>query len=353
MTKKLLLLAASVMLLGASCIQVSGTGSAGNDGGLWKSGDKGAHWAPASSVVTVGSPKSFSGLNVTKLAFDPSDAKAIYAGTASGMFYSYDSAASWTLAGAVGAVGISGLAIHPTDKCTVYVGTSNRISRTRDCSRTWDTVYVDSRPTSRIVDVAADFFNPTVVYAATSAGDLLKSADNGNSWSAIKRFDGEIGGLVMSHADSRVLWVVLKSKGIWKSTDAGANWTDLTPEFGAFANALVNVRLIEDRATPNAWLTASNYGVLRTTTGGDSWKSIPLLTPAGSTVIYSLAVNPKNSAELWYGTANTLYHSVNAGAKWTTARLPTSRAATDLMVDPSNENVLYMGTTQPQKKQGL
>ena len=82
LVRKIVIASSALLLLGAGCIQVKSGGTAGgNDGGVFKSGDHGVVWQQKSAVATVGQPKSIGGLNVTEIAFDPSDSKAVYAGT--------------------------------------------------------------------------------------------------------------------------------------------------------------------------------------------------------------------------------------------------------------------------------
>lgn len=353
-TAKLALLAASLLLVGQGCIQITGTGSSSNTaGGVFRSTDRGSSWQQKSSIASVGAARSFSGANVTTLAFDPSDKKALYAGTEGGLFFSYDGGDAWQGANALGAVGVASVAVSPTDKCAVFVGTGNKVMRTDDCSRSWTNVYFDPRAGTRITSVKIDFFNPSNVYAATSQGDFLKSTDSGASWSPIHRFDNEIRQVLMTSADSRVMYVVTRNKGLWKTTDGGANWTDLSPGMGAFAGALDNMMIAEDVAKGGSLIAASNYGLLRTIDAGATWKAVTLLTPPGSTVIYSLAVSPKDSNFLAYGTLSTLYRSVDGGAKWTTSRLPSARAATTLLIDPTDDSTIYMGTTLIKQNTGF
>ncbi len=148
-------------------------------------------------------------------------------------------------------------------------------------------------------------------------------------------------------------YVVTKSKGLWKSTDAGANWTDLSKAFSAFKGALDRMILAEDRAAAGSLVVASQYGLVKSTDAGETWKSIPILTPPGASVIYSLAVSPKDSNAIFYGTASTLYRTADGGAKWVTTKLPTTRAATTLLADPSSDATMYMGTTLFQQKSGF
>jgi photosystem II stability/assembly factor-like uncharacterized protein len=348
------LIAASLLLVGQGCIQVTGSKPSATDGGVFRSADRGAVWVQKSSLAVVGQARTFGGVNVTTLALDPTDKKAVYAGTEdAGLFFSYDGAESWQHASGLGRVRVTAVAVSPADKCTVFAATGNKVMRTTDCSRTWENVYFDPRPDTRVTSVKVDFFNAVTVYAATNQGDFLRSGDGGGSWSPIHRFENEIRQVLMASSDSRTLYVVTKSKGLWKSTDAGATWTDLAPGFGDFAGSLDQMILAEDVSKPGTLVAASNYGLLKSEDAGATWKAIPLLTPPGSTVIYSLAVSPKDSNAIWYGTVNTLYRTSDGGAKWTTTRLPTTRAATTLLVDPTNDSTLYMGTTLFKQQQGL
>ena len=351
--KRLLLLAASLLLVGQGCIQITTGGSANQLGGVFRSGDRGASWQPKSSIASVGQARSFSGSNVTAIAFDPSDHKTIYAGTDAGLLYSLDRGDAWQGATTLGAVPIAAVAVSPNDKCVVFAATGGKVMRTGDCARTWDNVYFDPRGATRITSVKVDHFNPQLVYASTSQGDLLKSTDSGSSWSPIHRFDNLIRQIVMTAADSRVMYVVTQNKGLWKTTDAGATWTDLSPGLGAFAGALDNMIVVEDVARGNSLVAASNYGLLRTIDGGATWKALTLLTPPGSTVIYSLAVSPKDSNYLVYGTVNTLYRSADGGGKWTTSKLPSTHTATNLQFDPTDDSTVFMGTSLIKQNTGF
>lgn len=342
---KLALAVASLLLAGQGCIQITGTPKGGNDGGVFRSTDRGTTWLQKSAIATVGQARGFANLNITTMALDPSDKRAVYAGTEEGLVYSLDGAESWQGAAALGRVRVSSIAVSPSDKCTVYVGVGNRVMRTTDCTRTWENVYLDPRGDARVNSVKVDHFNAANVFAATSKGDVLKSADGGASWAPIHRFGDEVRQMLMTAGDSRVMYAATRGKGIWKTTDAGATWTDVSAGLGAFAGALDNIIMSEDVARGNSLLIASNYGLLRTVDGGATWQPLTLLTPPGSTVIYSLAVSPKDSNFVAYGTINTLYRSVDGGAKWTTTKMPTTRAATTLLIDPSDDKTIYMGTT--------
>jgi hypothetical protein len=68
-----------------------------------------------------------------------------------------------------------------------------------------------------------------------------------------------------------------------------------------------------------------------------------LVTPEDQANIYSIAVDPSNSNNLYYGTNSSFYRSKDAGNSWIAKKLPTTLAASVLKVYPKNSNIIYMG----------
>jgi len=128
--------------------------------------------------------------------------------------------------------------------------------------------------------------------------------------------------------------------------DGGQTWTDLSKAYKDFAGAREFSDMAQAISEPKTLIIASKFGLIRTVDEGDAWSKVDLLTAPGSTVIYSLAIDPKDPNALYYGTSTTFYRSPNGGVNWVPKKLPTSRSATYLRVDQSNSNVLYMGVTR-------
>lgn len=342
-----LLMSGALILLGVGCIQFSGTaGNTGLDGGIFKSVNKGETWTQTSAIATAEGPKTLGGQDITALAQDPSDPKVLYAGTSGqGLFFTLDGAKSWQKSDALGSAVVSSVAVSSADKCHIFAATGNRIFRSVDCARTFQNVYLDPRADAAIRDITIDHFSAKAIYAATSKGDFLRSTDNGDSWSPVHRFDTDIRQVLMRSNDSRIMYVATLRRGLWKTSDGGANWVELNESLGDFSGATDNLLMAETPAGGDSLIIASNYGLLRTADGGATWEDIPLLTPAGSTAIHSLAVSPKDANAIYYGTASTFYRTFDGGAKWITATNPTSRVVTTLLVDASDDATLYLGTT--------
>jgi photosystem II stability/assembly factor-like uncharacterized protein len=344
-------IAVALALMGAGCVTIGGssTTSPASDGGVFKSANKGDTWTQKVSLPTIdGSRRTIGSVSVSTIVQDQNDSEAIYIGTAdNGMFYSYDGGNSWRQPAQADRGRIPSIAVNPKEKCTVYVAKLNQLIKTKDCSRSWAVSYLDTRQDNVATSVVVDFYNPDIIYVGMQSGDLYKSSDAGATWKLLYScYKTPIVRVVMSTNDSRKLYVALKGQGIWRSDDAGLTWKDLSVGYKDFSGAKEFMDIALVPAEPKTVMFASKFGILRSNDGGDTWEKVDLLTPPGTTLIYSLAVDPRDKSIIYYGTATTFYRTTNGGSNWVPKKLPTSRAATVLMVDRSNSDVLYLGTTK-------
>jgi photosystem II stability/assembly factor-like uncharacterized protein len=342
-------LLATLVLTGAGCVTVnsSGSGATGADGGLWRSGNRGDAWAQKAALPRTDGTKANNGnINVTTVVQDPSDPKALYVGTTdNGLFYSYDGGESWLQPVLLTKGRIPALAVDPKNRCRVYVAIENKLVKTEDCSRTWATTYLDARPDKATAAVLVDFYNPSVLWVANDAGDVLRSTDGGASWSSVKQFGSPVVKFIMSPTDSRRLYVATKNAGVWRTDDGGANFIDLSENYKDIENSRDLYDMAIGISDPNTLILAVKEGLLRSKNMGEKWEDMSLLTPAATTAILSVAIDPKDVNFLYYGTSTTFYKTVNGGVNWIPKKLPTTRAATSLLVDSADSSVLYLGTT--------
>lgn len=337
-------IAALLVFAGAGCITIGAPSKSGIDGGIWKSVNKGRDWAQSNAAPTASGLGNINGINITDLVFDPQDNKAIYLASAgSGLFYTWDGTQSWKYVDSLGMGYINSVAIDHKYKCTLYAALQNKIWKSIDCARSWKNQYFDTRSEIYVSAVAVDPASSNIVYGGLSGGDLLKSADGGASWNTIRRFGNKIQKIFIHPKNSNLVFVIMQNNGLWKSKDAGANWTDLRSKMEKFPGANEIYDFDVDKEAKTMYLT-SIYGIVLSEDLGESWRKIDLLTPPGSTRIYSFAVNPNNAQEIYYSTANTFYSSFDGGKNWTTKKLPTGRVGTALLVDPQNSSLIYLGT---------
>lgn len=328
---------------GAGCLQFNSSQSA-NNGGFFKSVNAGNDWLQKSNLLSVGAPRSFASADVISIVQDPSDRLALYAGTAqNGLLYSYDAGESWQQARYIATGRVSAVAVDPQEKCRIYAGASSRILKSDDCNRSFSEIFRgESEITSLIINPSAS----NIIYAGTATGFLLKSVDAGKTWTPLKNFNGRIVDVVLDPKENNTLYAAVLRRGVWKSENAGQDWLDLSKGFKSLSGALEMKKLVISRVSSQTLILASKYGLIRTSDGGDVWEPIKLLTPAGKFDIYSLAIDPKNNDKIYYSTASLFYKTQNGGATWETKKPPSSRAATALLVDAADSNVILVGVTK-------
>jgi photosystem II stability/assembly factor-like uncharacterized protein len=227
-------------------------------GGLWKTIDAGNSWTP----VTDGQITSSS---VGAVAVSESNPYVVYIGMGEscirgnimpgdGVYKSIDAGKTWAKVGFGGVDAISRIRIHPTNPDIVYVAAFGQyygpseergVFKTTDGGKTWKrTLFRD--PRSGAVDLAIDTNNPNVMFAAlweayrieyqmSSGGPgsgLYKSTDGGETWTEITRNPGLPAGMVgrigvaLTAADSNRVYALIENEkgGLYVSDDAGANW---------------------------------------------------------------------------------------------------------------------------------
>lgn len=342
-----------VVLILPGCIKIKSSSDSGPTaeslGGIYKSVTQGDSWASSSRIASVSDDRpSFGGFNVTSVVIDPQDQQAMYVGTENhGLFLSYDGGESWQQFKTLAEGRIESIAVHPQNKCMIFVSMRNTILRSEDCSRTWQRVYFDSRVNTRVTTLAIDWFDPTILYAGTSEGEVLKSIDTGQSWATVLRADNNIKDIIIG-ADTRHAFVGTEYNGIFVTKDKGATWTHRYDEIQEKGSVEDLTDMTLDFRN-NVLIIATKHGLMRTADMGATWESVPLVAPEDSSTIYTVAVNPADNNEIYYGTAVAFFKSLDGGKNWISSQLPTPSIPRVLVVHPGEHNKLYLGFQRIEK----
>ena len=230
-----------------------------------------------------------------------------------------------------------------------------------------------SLTTGRISDVAVDPKNPSVWYVAAAAGNLWKTENRGNTWTAIFDEYGSysLGAVTVDPKDSNIVWLgtgennnqrsVSFGDGIYKSTDAGKTWKRMGLENSEHIQNIVidprNSSVVYVTAIGPLWSSGGDRGLYKTTDGGQTWKAV--LTVSADTGVTDLVMDPKNPDVLYAaayqrrravgqliggGPESGLFKSTNGGQTWTklTKGLPTVELGRiGLGVNWKNPRTLY------------
>lgn len=346
-------------LAGLSVLALAGAGCFGGDtasvgtGGFWQSEDAGASWTQRVALPGEHSVGSISNVDIIAIEVDPQDDSVYYVGTASdGLLYSYDAGATWQRPEEplVRSGRVRGVEVDPRSVCTYYVLKSDRVLKTTTCGRTFATeTYVESRSDEALTDLVLDWYAPDTLYITTTAGDVIRTKDGGTTWSTIYRVKDEMSAIMVSNADSRILLAGSKRHGMYRSTDAGATWTELEDTLKETFRESDNFYDVAQTADGKTIYMSSEYGLLASKDNGATWSDVPLITARGEIDILALAVDPADGNVVQYGTSSTLYRSTSGGSAWTTEELPSSRAASALLVHPNNSGLTFLGVEQQEE----
>ncbi|NCN07303.1 hypothetical protein GW933_01275 [Candidatus Falkowbacteria bacterium] len=336
-----------IALLVSGCtISIGGNSKKVVDGGVYKSIDGSATWNQVAVVPTAnGKVASISNVDIRRMIFDPSDYNTIYLSTETdGVVYTNNGGDNWNQFKQFVGQKIRSIGVDAKDKCNLYVLSANKLYKSTDCGRFWTDVYVHQNADVILTDVLVDYFNSSIIYMTTSVGEVLKSTDSGMAWATVNRVDrGVFLDLAIDPKNSRIVYAATEKHGVYKTIDGGATWESLGIGLKAYAGSQEYRSLIIDQSAKNSLILISKFGMLRTQDGGTTWEVIELLPASKKTTIYSAAINPRDSQEIYYATRTTLVKSTDGGKTWSSQDLPTTRSANKIIINPTNPDIVYLG----------
>lgn len=314
-------------------------------GGLFKTMDNGVSWQQLGAVSAVDGKKlDIFALDTSVLAVDPGDPKAFYMGTfADGLFFTYDAGASWQLARSFGQKAVIDVAIDPKNKCNIYVTAVGRVFQSTDCNRSWREIYSDNNKYELIYSVVVDHFNSNNIYISNNRGDVIKSADAGQTWQILKNLGGAVRKLVMDPKDSRLMMAAVDGKGLFKTTNAGQSWQDMSEQL---KDIKANKGFRDLIAAPSAlgfYLLAVDKGLFQTANYGEDWTEVNLISKENRANINALAVSHFNEKMIYYLTDTTFYATLDGGQNWSSRKLPSPRQGSRILASPVKDGAVYIG----------
>ncbi|HEX8709534.1 MAG TPA: hypothetical protein VF723_14915, partial [Pyrinomonadaceae bacterium] len=323
-------------------------------GGVWKTVDGGVNWLPISDGF-------FGTGSVGAIGVCDSDPNVIYVGMGEspvrgnvshgdGVYKSTDAGKTWKRVGLEDTRQIGRVRVHPRNPDIVYVAALGHIFganeqrgvfRSKDGGKTWERVLYRSEKAGAI-DLTFDPTNPNILYAGFwevrrapwtlesggAGGGIFKSTDGGDSWTELTRNEGLpkgiIGklGLTVSPANPDRLWAIIEAEdgGVFRSDNAGKTWTRVNDERKLRQRAWYYTRIYADPQNAES-VYVLNTGFYRSNDGGKTFNAISV--PHGDNHDLWIAPNdPQRMIESNDGGANV---SVNGGKTWTDEDQPTAQ----------------------------
>jgi photosystem II stability/assembly factor-like uncharacterized protein len=294
-------------------------------GGVWKTTDGGSNWKNISD--------KYFGSSIGAVAVAPSDENVIYVGEGEntmrgnvseglgGVWRSDDGGRTWRNIGLKDGRHIIRLVIHPRDPNTVWAAVMGHlfgpnemrgIYKTTDGGKTWrKTLYVNNQTGAS--DLVMEAGNPQTLYAGT--------------WRLIRTpYSLESGG---------------EGSGLWKSTDGGESWTNISAKKGLPKGTWGIVGVAVAPSNPDKVYTIvenANGGLFASNDGGETWTLTSNSNDIRQRAWYytKVYVDPKNENLVYAPNVNFML-SRDGGRTFQSVRTPHGDHH-DLWIDPEDGN---------------
>ncbi|MGE0123058.1 MAG: glycosyl hydrolase [Vicinamibacterales bacterium] len=324
-------------------------------GGAWKTTDGGTTWAP----MTDGKIRSSS---IGALGVCQADPDVVYIGggevqfrgniiQGDGVYRTGDGGQTWTHVGLRDSQAVARLRVHPTNCDTVVAAVfgppynehpERGVFKSTDGGTTWrKTLFRDGR--TGAVDLSIDPANPQVMFASlweafrtpwsmSSGGPgsgLFKSTDGGDTWTEITRNPGLPAGLwgkvgvSVSPVDGGRVYAIIENEaagGLYVSDDAGASWRQTSDNRNIRQRAFYYSRLVADTKDKDT-VYILNVQFFKSTDAGKTTTTIRV--PHGDN--HDLWISATDSQRMVQSNDGGANVTVNGGRSWTGQDYPTGQ----------------------------
>ena len=189
--------------------------------------------------------------------------------------------------------------------------------------------------------------------------EIQSSVTSGSSWVSVNPvgmfynltgsnyISGRTNSIAFHPSNPSIFYIAAAQGGVWKTTDAGANWTVLTDGLSSIASGAIAI----DKNNPNVLYYGTgelNFsgdcqygdGMFKSTDAGVTWNKI---VPYSTCSHYStIIVNPSNSNFVYAAGSSGIFKSTNAGSTWT--KVNSTVNVTSLVMDFTVTANLYAST---------
>ncbi len=316
-------------------------GAAG--GGVWKSVTAGALFRPVFDEYSQ---------SIGKITIAPSEPETIWVGTGepwvrnsvsvgTGIYKSINGGTNWQLMGLENSERIGDIIVHPEHPDTVYVAVLGHlwnaneergVYKTTDGGKTWKKIfYIDENTGASDLDIDPD--NPEIIYATmwshrrypwsfdsglNGKSGVYKSTDGGQNWQPIQNGlpKEKLGRMAIAVAPSNgqviYLSVECKSKegkGLYLSTDAGANWKKVSNEFNTTVRPFYFANMVVDPLNDSIVMKCGLQAII-SEDRGDRFR---MIDGSVHSDIHDIWIDPANTKHVILATDGGVYESFDRG----------------------------------------
>jgi len=195
------------------------------------------------------------------------------------------------------------------------------------------------------------------IFMATQSHGVWKTTDNGTNWEELAfgldqlsvtdiYISLQTNNLLYSttRSDSGIYWIecdFYEEGGFYKWDEQLQSWEK---KINGMPPAAISQMQVNSQNDSMVYVSTFAHGIYKTTDAGENWINI---SPQGVAKIYSIAVDPTNFDYLYVGTArNGVYATFDGGQTWDdlNGNGLTNLVINYIAVDPINRDTLYVAT---------
>jgi photosystem II stability/assembly factor-like uncharacterized protein len=314
-------------------------------GGVFKSINAGQSWAPVTD--------NYFGGTIGAIAVSTSSPDVVYVGGGEypirgnvshgdGMWKTTDGGKTWAFIGLGETRQIADIVVNPTNADLVYVGVLGHVwapnpergvFRSKDGGKTWEKILFRNDSTG-VVDLVMDPGNPSVLYAGlwqagrtpwllSSGGKgsgMFKTTDGGDHWTEITRNPGLPEGIwgnigiTVSGGNSNRMWANIEadSGGVFRSDDGGATWQRTNADRNLRQRAWYYTKIHADSKDTNV-VYDNNVSFMKSIDAGKTFRPVRGMSHGDS---HDLWIDPKNNQRMIESDDGGAEVSVDGGRTW-------------------------------------
>ena len=315
-------------------------------GGVWRTTDAGNTWSNISD--------GFFGGSIGAVAVSEWDNNIIYAGQGEatvrgnvsfghGIWKTTDAGKTWMFAGLKNSNHIPRIRIHPKNPELVYAAVlgdlfkpseERGVYRSEDGGKNWKRILFANADAGAI-DLCMDPNNPRILFASTwrvhrtpysleSGGEgsgLWKSTDGGDSWKNISANEGlpkgiwGIAGVSVSPVNSNRVYAIIENDngGVYRSNDGGTIWMKMNDDRNLRQRAWYYSKIYADTKDEDI-VYVMNVSYHKSKDGGKTFKSLN----ANHGDHHDLWIAPEDNQRMIIGDDGGGQVSFDAGENWST-----------------------------------
>ncbi len=301
------------------------------------------------------------GGTVTSIAYDPTNSQVVYAGSfGSGVFKSTDGGSVWnsTNSGLTNLY-VYSLVVDPTNPLILYTGTyHNQVFKSTDGGKSWKWSGTGMQYQAIVYSLAVDPVNPSVIYASTRGvsnndsppwnGVVYKSTDAGQNWTPslvnLGGWDQQdwVYSIAINPNQHDQVFAASHQNGPLRSNDAGASWVGISNGIRDLSGRAITISPQKDFSSilyHGVWHFDSVY---KSEDSGASWYRID--NGISDVEVYSMALDPYSYDSLYMGTfSHGILKTTTGGKSWQAGGLFPD-GIYSVVINPRQTSNLFAGT---------